>query len=244
MATTPMDLPVAYVQPGQRLAQVFVELDGWDGVGATLQALSGGGAAPRVIYAYQPPGAETLVTQLVLDVTASGGDQASLASLLAGSEHARVVSTQPPTEAGLVMAEQQQPQLVGTPAVIFGRPIIGSLTRGLIERDGEAGTGLLAELGRDAGRLAASGLPPLLEQLGIELSNDLLKRRMRDLQVMGWATVERASIDEQSRGEVTLRDTFEAAAWEGHADGPTCHFLPSCARAACGSRSSTTSYAR
>jgi predicted hydrocarbon binding protein len=225
MATTPMDLPVAYVQPGQSLAQAFVELDRWEGLGATLQALAGAGAQPRVVYAYQPPGAENLVTQLVLDVAGSAGDEASLTSVLERAGAARVVSAQPPTEAGLVMAERQHPQLVGAPAVMFGRPIIGSLTRGLVERDGEAGANLLSELGRNAGQLAASALPPLLEQLGIELSNDLLARRMSDLQVMGWATVERASIDEQSRGEVTLRDTFESAAWKGKADSPTCHFL-------------------
>jgi predicted hydrocarbon binding protein len=225
MATTGMDLPVAYVQPGQSLAQVFAELGGWQGVPATLQAIDSAGAHPRVLYAYQPPAAQTLVTQLVLDVAAADGDEASLGNLLAGVQGARVLSTQPPTEAGLVMAEQQHPQLVGAPAVIFGRPIIGSLTRGVIEANGDAGARVLSAAGRNAGRLAASALPPLLEQLGIELSDDLLRRRISDLQVVGWATVERASIDGDSRGEVTLRDTFEAAVWEGGAPAPSCHFL-------------------
>lgn len=61
---------------------------------------------------------------------------------------------------------------------------------------------LLSQLGRDAGGLAASALPPLIEQLGIMVSDDLLTRQMRDLQVMGWATLEQASIEDASRGEV------------------------------------------
>ncbi len=109
--------------------------------------------------------------------------------------------------------------------MIFGRPIIASFARAILEDRGQAGERLLSQAGRDAGGLAASALPPLIEQLGMTVSDDLLARRMRDLQVMGWATCERASVDDASRGEATLLGTFEAAAWNGAASSPACHFL-------------------
>ena len=111
-------------------------------------------------------------------------------------------------------------------AVIFGRPIIGSLVRWIIEAQDEEGVRLLSQFGREAGRLAASAPPPLLEQLGMTISDALLARRMRDLQVMGWANFERASLDGASRGKLAPVDTFEAAAWNGEATSP-CHFAGS-----------------
>lgn len=223
--TTAMELPVAYVAPGQPLAEALVNLDGWEELGDTIQALAASKAQPRVSYAYQLPESNLLLAKLVLDMSAAGADEAALAGMLSAIPGLRVVSIQTPTETGLVMSERQRPELVGTPAVIFGRPVIGSLTHGTIENQGEAGERLLAQLGQDAGRLAASALPPLIEQLGMTASGDLLARRMRDLQVMGWAMFERASVEDTSQGEVILTDTFEAVPWKGEASSPMCHFL-------------------
>lgn len=222
--TTAMDLPVVYLAPDQPLAEVFVHLDGWEQLNEAMRALAGDRAQPRLAYAYELPGENRLLCKLVLDVTA-GADEATLARALGAVRGLQVISIQPPAEAGLTFSELQRPGLIGTPAAIFGRPVIGSLTRGVIEDRGEAGERLLAERGREAGRLAASSLPPLLERLGITITDDLLARRVSDLQVMGWATVERASVEDSARGEVTLVDTFEAGPWEGRADSPTCHFI-------------------
>jgi predicted hydrocarbon binding protein len=123
------------------------------------------------------------------------------------------------------MAEQQTPGLVGTPAEIFGRPIISSLAQGITRTRGAGGERLLHQLGRDAGTLAASALPPLLEKLDLSINVDLLTQRIRDLQVVKWATVRRATVSDELRGEVTLVDTFEADAWKGQGGSPKCHFL-------------------
>ncbi|MGH3225385.1 MAG: V4R domain-containing protein [Streptosporangiaceae bacterium] len=223
--TTAMELPVCYVAPGQPLAEVIVNLDGWEYFAGTVHALAGNSAQPRLAYAYQLPGSSRLLAKLVVNVTAAEAGEASLSTVLSAVRGLQVISIQPPTEAGLVMSERQRPELAGTPAAIFGRPIIGGLARGIIEAQGEAGERFLAQLGRDAGHLAASALPPLIEQLGMTISDDLLTRRMRDLQVMGWATFERASIKDSSYGEAVLSDTFEAAPWNQEAASPTCHFL-------------------
>lgn len=223
--TTAMELPVVHVAPGQPLAEVFVHLDGWPQLGEAMRALAAERVQPRVAYAYQLPDSDRLMAKLVLDVGGVRADEAALSGMLSAVPGLQLVSIQPPSEAGLVMSERQRPALVGTPAAIFGRPVVGSLTRGILRtQDGDGGH-LLAESGRDAGRLAASALPPLIEQLGMTVTDDLLCRRMRDLQVMGWATFERASVEDSSRGEVVLLDTFEAAAWDGQASAPTCHFL-------------------
>lgn len=224
-ATTAMELPVVYVAPGQSLAEVFADLDGWGQLGDTMRALAAGGAQPRLAYAYQLPESDRLLGKLVVDVTAAGAGEAALSGVLSGVRGLRVISVQAPAEAGLLMSERQRPELAGTPAVIFGRPVIGALARGIIEAQGEAGERLLSRLGGDTGRLAASALPPLIEQLGMTISDDLLTRRIRDLQVMGWATFQHASIEDSSRGEVTLADTFEAAPWDRNASSPACHFL-------------------
>lgn len=223
--TTAMDLPVAYVEPGQPLAEVFADLDGWAQVGDALRTLTAGDAQPRLAYVYQPAGEKRLLAKLVLNVAAASAGEDALAGTLSAADGLRVISVQHPAEAGLVMSERQRPQLAGTPAVIFGQPVIGGLARGIIEAQGEAGERLLAQLGHDAGRLAASALPPLLEQLGLAISNDLLARRVCDLQVIGWAEFERASIDDAYHGEVSLTGTFEAAPWGGKARSTVCHFL-------------------
>ncbi|MGI8491507.1 MAG: V4R domain-containing protein [Acidimicrobiales bacterium] len=223
--TTAMELPVLYVSPGQRLAEVFAEVDSWDQLCDVLQALAPHQVQTRVAYAYQPSGTDRLTAKLVLDVSALRAGDESLRIALSKVPGLHLSSIQAPSEPGLLMSERQRPQLAGTPAVIFGQPVIACLARAIVEDQGDAGKRLLCRAGLDAGRLAASALPPLIEQLGMTVSDDLLTRRMRDLQVMGWATLERASIEDSSRGEVTLLDTFEAAAWHGDAPSPSCHFL-------------------
>lgn len=223
--TTAMELPVVYVEPDQSLAEVFVYMDGWQHLGGMMQAVAGANAQPRLAYAYQMPESNRLLAKLVLNLTATAAGEAALSGMLNAVPGLQVISVQAPTEAGLVMSERQRPALAGTPAVIFGRPVIGSVAHGIIETLGETGERVLFELGDEAGRVAASALPPLIERLGITVSGDLLTRRMRDLQVMGWAMFERASIDDASHGEVTLVDTFEAMPWNGQASAPVCHFL-------------------
>lgn len=220
-----MELPVAYVAPGQALAEVLVDLDGWDQLGDTIRALTAGRAQTQLAYAYQLPESNQLLAKLVVNVTAARVDEEAISGMLSAVRGLQAISVQAPAEAGLVMSERQRPEMAGTPAVIFGRTIIGSLTHGILRALGEAGEGLLSQLGQDAGVLAASALPPLIQQLGMTISDDLLTRRMRDLQVMGWAAFESASIEDSARGEVSLADTFEAVSWNGEASSPVCHFI-------------------
>ena len=218
---TAMELPVVYVEPGQLLAEVFVYMEGWRALGDMMQAVVGIKAQPRLAYAYRMPESNRLLAKIVLNMTATRADEAALLGTLSAVPGLEVISVQAPTEAGLVMSERQRPELAGTPAVIFGRPVIGSLAHGIIETQGETGERLLSELGHDAGQLAASALPPLIEQLGMTISGDLLTRRMRDLQVM------LAGPDEASAGSgCPGRPAFgEAGRWvlpDGrHADRPS-----------------------
>ncbi len=217
-------LPVMYVEPGKLIAYAYVYLDGWAQLGDALRAIEPRGVYPRLSYVYQAPESGRLLGLLALDVTALGSDEAATYQALGAIPGLRVVAVQRP-EGGVAAAELQTPTLVGTPAVLFGRPIISSLTQGIVKAQGGAGERLLHELGRDAGTLAASALPPLLRTLGLTLSADLLMRRLRDLQVMGWAVLRDARLSDEHHGEVTLADTFESAAWEGKASSPKCHFL-------------------
>jgi len=221
---TSMQLPVMYVEPGRLLSYVLVHLDGWPELGDVLQVLHSRGLQPRMSYVYQAPRSGRLVGALVLDVQAIGDDQDAVASALANVPGLHADSVQRP-ESGLAVAEQEKPDLVGTPAVIFGRSIVGSVVRGIVAGQGAGGESLLHRVGHDAGELAASAVPPLLQRLGVPMSLELLTRRVTDLQAMGWATIRGVRVDGQLHGEATLADTFESAAWDGKAPSPRCHFL-------------------
>lgn len=112
------------------------------------------------------------------------------------------------------MAEQQTPDLAGTLAVIFGRPVISRLTRRIGTAQAPRGEWVLYQHGRDAGTLAASALPPLMADLGLEITVGLLTRRVTDLQVMRWAAVWRATVSYVQGGGI-LAGTFEFEAWDG-----------------------------
>ncbi|MGH2448223.1 MAG: V4R domain-containing protein [Chloroflexota bacterium] len=219
--TTPMSLPMAYVDPGRPLATVYAHLNDWAHLNAALETLEGRGAHPRLVYAYEMPQSRQLLAMLVLQSEAGASELSHTLSSISGLT---VVSVQPP-DRGLAMAEQQAPNLVGTAAVIFGRPIIGSLTDGIIKALGEEGEKLLHQRGREAGTMAASALPPLLQQLGVSVNVDLLTKRLVDLQVMGWATVDGATVNEDLHGTITLVDTFESEGWKGKATSPKCLFI-------------------
>lgn len=98
-------------------------------------------------------------------------------------------------------------------------------TARIVKALGDDGDRLLHQQGRDAGTLAASAPPPLLKELGVAITVDLLPRRITDFQVTGWAAVRGATVNEDLRGELTLADTFESEAGKGQAGSPRCRFL-------------------
>lgn len=221
---TEIALPVSYVEPGALLTELYVRLDGWAPLDSIRQMVEQQGARLSLAYLYQIPQSESLLGMLIMNVAAADNAGEALTGDLATIPGLQILSIQE-REAGLAMAEQQTPSLPGTPAVIFGRAIIGSVTEGIVKAQGSQGEHLLYQLGHHAGELAASGLPPLLQELGLSITADLLARRLTDFQVMGWAVLQSGTVGDQHQGEVTLVDTFESAPWKGGALSPTCHFL-------------------
>jgi hypothetical protein len=67
------------------------------------------------------------------------------------------------------------------------------------------------------GRLAASAMPPLLDRVRVLLTLDLLRRRITDSQVFGWAEVRTVPLAETLDGVLELDKTFESAHWQGRA---------------------------
>jgi predicted hydrocarbon binding protein len=57
------------------------------------------------------------------------------------------------------------------------------------------------------------------------LTLHLLRRRVVDLQVFGWAEVRKVDVAESLEGVLDLSQTFEAAPWKGTANRPTCDFI-------------------
>ncbi len=53
----------------------------------------------------------------------------------------------------------------------------------------------------------------------------LIRERLYDLQVFGWATVLAPRVDDRFQGEARLVDTFEATTWNGQATTSTCHWI-------------------
>jgi predicted hydrocarbon binding protein len=124
--------------------------------------------------------------------------------------------------AGLAASEQYTLQVADTPMVVLAREVLGGAFRHFSEH---AGHEAVLQAGLAMGRLAASAVQPLIERLGLALTPDLLRRRVLDLQVFGWAKVQQVSVSDSLQGTLELSHTFEASAWNGQVPAPTGDFL-------------------
>ncbi|MGI8915057.1 MAG: hypothetical protein ACR2JY_14945, partial [Chloroflexota bacterium] len=186
------------------------------------RALPGGLGAVRASYCYQSPESKTVLALLTIDVTEAAGDFTDALRQLAavpGVHDLRRAGS----GLGLAASEHHRLQVAGTQMVVMARAVLGGVFKsfaGKVNRD------VIYQTGVEMGKLAASGVPPLLERLERPLTLDLLRQRLLDFQVFGWAEqVRRVSVQESLHGEIELDKTFEAAPWQGKAGEPTCHFL-------------------
>jgi predicted hydrocarbon binding protein len=106
--------------------------------------------------------------------------------------------------------------------VVIVREVLGGAFKHFSQA---AGHEAVYRAGVDMGSLAASAVPPLLERLKRPLTLELLRRRLLDFQVFGWAVVTRVTLEDSLHGELELDQTFESIAWQGKAPEPTCDFL-------------------
>ncbi|HEX6820101.1 MAG TPA: V4R domain-containing protein [Ktedonobacterales bacterium] len=107
----------------------------------------------------------------------------------------------------------------------MARPFLGETHKRLLEALGDQASTVLFQSGESAGRLAASGVPALVADLGLPLSPELIRQRFHDLQVFGWATIVALRVDDQFVGEALLADDFEAMAWHGQSTTSVCHWI-------------------
>jgi len=226
MATTPnaslvtLELPLMYIAPKESLTYVYAQLAN----GAALDRLQGAareaGGTPRVIYAYYQPERGQFLAMLAVETTTAAGS-AAVVEKLSALPGVQLIGSMAP-QAGVAASERHALQVVGTPMVVLAREVLGGAFRRFSET---AGHDAVYQAGVAMGQRAASAVPPLLERLGLALTLDLLRQRLMDFQVFGWAEVRQVNIGESLQGAIELSRAFEASAWNGQAPAPTCDFL-------------------
>jgi hypothetical protein len=92
--------------------------------------------------------------------------------------------------------------------VVMAKEVMGGAFKSLSQAVGHE---VVYSAGIEMGKVAASAVPVLLEHLGIELTVDLLRARLMDFQVFGWAEVRGVVLDDSLHGVVDLFGTFESA---------------------------------
>lgn len=216
----PLELPLMSVAPHRSLTYLYAELDEVSALDRLHRALPGG--APRASYCYQSPDSGNVLAVLTVDLTEAAGDFTETLRRLAAVPGVHDVR-RAGSGLGLAASEHHRLQVAGTPMVVMAREVLGGVFKSVA---GKVDREIIYQTGVEMGRLAASGVPPLLERLGRPLTLDLLRQRLLDFQVFGWAErVRQVTLEESLHGAIELDKTFEAAPWQGKAGESTCHFL-------------------
>ena len=218
----PLELPLMYVAPHRSLTYLYAELDDASALDRLQRALPGGPGALRASYCYQSPDSGQVLAVLTIALAEAAGDFTETLRQLAavpGVHNVRRAGS----GLGLAASEHHRLQVAGTPMVVMAREVLGGVFKSVA---GKVDREIIYQTGVEMGRLAASGVPPLLERLERPLTLDLLRQRLLDFQVFGWAErVRMVSVQESLHGVIELDKTFEAAPWQGKASEPTCHFI-------------------
>lgn len=213
----PLELPLMSVAPHRSLTYLYAELDEVSARDRLHRALPGG--APRASYSCQSPDRGNVLT---VDLTEAAGDFAETFRRLTAVPGVHD-SRRAGSGLGLAASEHHRLQVAGTPMVAIARKVLGGIFKRFaakVDRESVYQTGV------ERGRLAASAVPPLLERLGRPLTLDLLRQRLLDFQVFGWAEqVRPVTVEESLHGAIELEKTFEAAPWQGKVGESTYHFL-------------------
>ncbi len=223
----PFDLPLMYVDPHRMLATVTAYLDDLSVLDRLRDETRGSGTSLKLLYLYQQPPGGRFLAAWTVDTTGARSsatttaNPAEILQRLSAIPGLDIVDAAPPTS-GIAAFEHFQVQVVGVPMVIMGKEVIGGAFRSFAQA---AGQEEVLRTGERMGRLAASAVPPLLERLGLPLTKDLLKQRIMDFQVFGWAAVRNVSLNDALQGEIELSGTFESAPWQGQGNASTCDFI-------------------
>jgi predicted hydrocarbon binding protein len=218
----PLELPLMYVAPQRSLTYLYAEVDDISALDRLQRALPGGSGALRASYWYRLPDSPNLLAVLTVDLTEAAEDATETLRQLTAVPGVHDVR-RAGSGLGLAASEHHRLQVAGTPIVVMAREVLGGVFKSFA---GKVETESIYQTGVEMGRLAGSAVPPLLERLGRPLTLDLLRERLLDFQVFGWAEqVRRVAVQESLHGEIELEKTFEAAPWQGKATESTCHFL-------------------
>lgn len=219
-----LQLPLMYVAPHRSLSTVYLRADALEPFDVLRRALEPLGVTVSLLYTYRDPAQQQFVGILVLDQTDASEAPDVIRAALTGVSGAVVLGIFGPN-LGLAAFERNQLNAAGTPLVAVARPFLGDTHKRLTESLGDQAATVLLQAGEGAGKLAASGVPALTTTLGVQLATPLIRQRLYDLQVFGWATVVALNVDDQFVGEALLADDFEATAWHGQASASVCHWI-------------------
>lgn len=218
--TLALELPLMYIEAGRTLVQVYATFDELSTLDALRRGVQEAGAVTRTLYAYYQPERGNFLGQLTIDATGAA-TPADLTRKLAAIPGVNLIQTIPPASA-LTAAERSTLQVAGTPMVVMAKEVIGGAFQHFYQA---CPPNTVYETGLQMGKLAAVAVPPLLDRLGLPLTLDLLRRRLLDFQVFGWAEVRRIDLTESLQGVLELSQTFESVPWKGRSDHATCDFI-------------------
>lgn len=225
-ALIPFNLPLMYVDPHRTLATVTAYLDDLSVLDRLRSEARGSGGVLKLLYLYQqPPGGRFLACWTV-DTTDTGSmanptSPSEIMQRLSAIQGLDIVDAMPPAS-GLAAFERHQLQVAGVPMTVMSKEVIGGAFKSFTQASSHE---TVLNTGEQMGRLAASAVPPLLEQLGLPLTKDLVQQRVMDFQVFGWATVRNVTLNDNFQGQVELSGTFESEPWQGQASAATCDFI-------------------
>lgn len=217
-------LPLMYVAPNRLLAFGHAEVASLDRFEEIRRVAESHGAKTLLQYVIANPRNHGFTGTFVIDLSSTPVD----AQQLARAMQARLGITALQISAascGVTAVEPGRLDVAGTPVIAIARDFIGSTHRRLVESFGHQAELSLYQAGEEAGRQAGAAVPPLVRQLGCDLTPQLIRERFHDLQVFGWATVVSLRVDDRFAGDALLADDFEAGAWRGQARASECHWI-------------------
>lgn len=216
-----LELPLMYIEPNRELMQLYIAFGELAALERLHQSLHGAGATVKTVTAAYQPDQSTYRALMTIDTTGATVAPVGLVETLQALPGVELIQSIPPVPA-LAAAERNTVQVAGVPMAVIAKEVLGGAFQHLVQA-GQPGA--VYEAGRKMGRQAASAVPPLLEQLGLPLTLDLLQRRITDFQVFGWAEVRHVEVTEDLAGTLELNQSFESLPWQGKADRPTCDFI-------------------
>lgn len=219
-----LSLPLMAVAPHRSLGTAYIHADSLGRFETIRSELASLGVTLELLYTYQESSQQGYTGVLVLDHTDAHEQPDRIAAALSQVAGVEVRAMEAPGS-GLAALEKVHLSVAGTPVVVVARPFLGANHKLLLESLGDRAAELLLQAGESAGKLAASGVPGLVGDLGLQLSPQLIRQRFYDLQVFGWATIVALQVNDQFVGEALLADDFEVAAWNGQATTSVCHWI-------------------